>query len=166
MQRACPLKTFCAPLASCCLQPKEGRILDTASPALAEVREARRINRAALRAEMERWARQLHQAGVSERAQVVVRRDRLCVPVRRGRQGELPKGSVTLAASESGNTLYMEPQVGGAAGRGAWCAPVACSEGVRQPAALLLPPCVLPSTRPSDYASAPAPTAPQPRSPP
>lgn len=43
-----------------------------------------------------------------------MRRERLCIPVRRGRQGELPKGSVTLAASESGNTLYMEPQVGGA----------------------------------------------------
>lgn len=38
-----------------------------------------------------------------------MRRDRLCIPVRRGRQGELPKGSVSLAASESGNTLYMEP---------------------------------------------------------
>lgn len=118
MQRGSQLRPP-APPASRCLQPKEGRILDTASPALAEVREARRANRAALRAEMDRWARQLHQAGVSERAQVVVRRDRLCVPVRRGRQGELPKGSVTLAASESGNTLYMEPKVGGWA---AWCA--------------------------------------------
>lgn len=38
-----------------------------------------------------------------------MRRDRLCIPVRRGRQGELPKGSVSLAASESGNTLYVEP---------------------------------------------------------
>ena len=42
--------------------------------------------------------------------QVVVRRERLCIPVRRGRQGELPKGSVTLGASESGSTLYVEPQ--------------------------------------------------------
>lgn len=48
--------------------------------------------------------------------QVVVRRDRLCIPVRRGRQGELPKGSVTLATSESGNTLYIEPQVQGPCG--------------------------------------------------
>ncbi|KAL4458289.1 hypothetical protein ABPG75_013154 [Micractinium tetrahymenae] len=92
-----------------CIQPQEGRILDEASPALTEVRAARRQNRAELRAEMDRWARQLHAQGVSERAQVVVRRDRLCIPVRRGRQGELPKGSVSLAASESGNTLYMEP---------------------------------------------------------
>lgn len=33
--------------------------------------------------------------------QVVVRRDRLCVPVKAGRQGELPKGSVTLAMSST-----------------------------------------------------------------
>jgi dsDNA-specific endonuclease/ATPase MutS2 len=94
------------------MQPEEGRILDSASAALAEVREARRANRADLRAEMERWARQLHSQGVSERPQVVVRRDRLCIPVRAGRQGELPKGSVSLAISSTGNTLYMEPQVG------------------------------------------------------
>lgn len=41
--------------------------------------------------------------------QVVLRRDRQCVPVRLGRQGELPKGSLTLATSASGSTLYMEP---------------------------------------------------------
>ncbi|PSC69703.1 endonuclease 2 [Micractinium conductrix] len=92
-----------------CIQPQEGRILESASPALAEVRQARRQNRDELRAEMDRWARQLHALGVSERPQVVVRRDRLCIPVRAGRQGELPKGSVSLATSASGNTLYMEP---------------------------------------------------------
>lgn len=31
-----------------------------------------------------------------------MRRDRLCIPVRLGRQGELPKGSLTLATSASG----------------------------------------------------------------
>ena len=51
-------------------QPGEGRILDSASPALAEVRQARRANQAQLRAEMDSWARQMHQKGVSERAQV------------------------------------------------------------------------------------------------
>ena len=104
------------PLPPLPLQPEEGRILDSASAALAEVREARRANRADLRAEMERWARQLHSQGVSERPQVVVRRDRLCIPVRAGRQGELPKGSVSLAISSTGNTLYMEPQVGAGSG--------------------------------------------------
>lgn len=37
--------------------------------------------------------------------QVVIRRDRLCIPVRAGRQGELPKGSLTLATSASGALL-------------------------------------------------------------
>ena len=41
--------------------------------------------------------------------QVVMRRDRLCIPVKAGRQGELPRGSVALATSGSGATLYMEP---------------------------------------------------------
>lgn len=120
----------------------EGRVLDAASPALGEVREARRANRAALRSEMERWARALHQAGVSERAQVVVRRDRQCIPVRRGRQGELPKGSVTLAASESGNTLYMEPQVGAGRALGGdlvWAGDGAGAGATAGPSALLLP---------------------------
>lgn len=34
--------------------------------------------------------------------QVVVRRDRLCVAVKAGRQSDLPKGSVTLATSSTG----------------------------------------------------------------
>lgn len=41
--------------------------------------------------------------------QVVIRRERLCVAVRAARQGELPRGSVSLASSASGSTLYMEP---------------------------------------------------------
>ena len=57
----------------------------------------------------EQWARKLHASGVSERCQVVIRRDRRCVPVKAGRNGELPKGSVTLGTSGSGNTLYVEP---------------------------------------------------------
>ena len=89
---------------------ENGRLLDSSSPELAEVRAARSTNLAALRREMDAWARRLHAAGVSERAQVVVRRDRLCVPVRQGRQGELPRGSVALATSASGSTIYMEPQ--------------------------------------------------------
>ena len=117
MPRIHAATTRCCPAA---LQPREGRILDNASPALAAVREARRTNRAELRALMDSWARQMHLAGVSERAQVVVRRDRLCLPVRSGRQGELPKGSVTLATSTTGSTLYMEPQVGGQSRCGGW----------------------------------------------
>ncbi len=39
----------------------------------------------------------------------MVRRDRLCVPVKAGRRGDLPAGSVTLGSSNSGNTVYVEP---------------------------------------------------------
>ena len=41
--------------------------------------------------------------------QVVIRRGRLCVPVRANRQSEIPKGSMRLAQSTSGATLYVEP---------------------------------------------------------
>ena len=48
--------------------------------------------------------------------QVVMRRDRLCVPVKAGRQGELPKGSVTLAMSSTrvsrGLILFLVPGFG------------------------------------------------------
>ena len=37
----------------------------------------------------------------AHRVQVVLRRDRQCVAVKAGRQGELPRGSVTLAASST-----------------------------------------------------------------
>jgi DNA mismatch repair protein MutS2 len=84
-------------------------VLDAASPALAAARAARRQNLLLLRRTSDEWARTAHASGAAERAQVVVRRDRLCVPVRAGRQGELPRGSVALAASASGSTVYMEP---------------------------------------------------------
>ena len=52
-------------------------------------------------------------AGVTGRMnacwQVVIRRGRLCVPVRTARQSEVPKGSMRLGQSTSGATLYMEP---------------------------------------------------------
>ena len=43
------------------------------------------------------------------RLQVVVRRERLCVAVKAGRQGDLPKGSLNLASSSTGATFYMDP---------------------------------------------------------
>ena len=39
--------------------------------------------------------------------QVVVRRDRLCVAVKAGRQSDLPKGSVTLATSSTGAAHHL-----------------------------------------------------------
>lgn len=98
------------------MQPGEGRILDSASPELARVRQARRQNSQRLSAEITQWGRQAHAQGISEQPQPVIRRNRMCIPVRAGRQGELPKGSVSLGASTTGHTLYVEPQVSRVAG--------------------------------------------------
>ncbi|KAL3147779.1 hypothetical protein ABBQ32_002512 [Trebouxia sp. C0010 RCD-2024] len=87
-----------------------GRVLDRASARLGRVRRQRQDNMQSLRNSMNEWARNLASQNVSEEALVVMRRDRLCVPVKAGRQGQLPKGSVSLAVSASGSTIYMEPE--------------------------------------------------------
>ena len=92
-----------------CIQIYEGRVLDSASELLNSTRITRQENIAALRSTADEWARNLHESGAAERAQVVVRRDRLCIPVRAGRQSDLPRGSVALATSASGSTVYIEP---------------------------------------------------------
>jgi dsDNA-specific endonuclease/ATPase MutS2 len=92
-----------------CIQISEGRVLDSASELLASTRTTRQGNVTALRRSADEWARTLYESGAAERAQVVVRRDRLCIPVRAGRQSDLPRGSVALATSASGSTVYMEP---------------------------------------------------------
>lgn len=92
-----------------CIQISEGRVLDSASELLVSTRTSRQENITALRRTADEWARKLHETGAAERAQVVVRRDRLCIPVRAGRQSDLPRGSVALATSASGSTIYMEP---------------------------------------------------------
>jgi hypothetical protein len=48
------------------------------------------------------WAKLRRAAhSINPKLQVVLRRDRQCVAVKAGRQGELPRGSVTLAASST-----------------------------------------------------------------
>ena len=93
-----------------CLRPEDGYILNRASNALATARARRRQNTAELSRAMDEWARKLHSTGASERFQVVVRRGRLCIPVKVSRKSDLPKGSVSLATSASGSTVYMEPE--------------------------------------------------------
>lgn len=92
-----------------CIRSEDGYILDAASPRLKEARTLRRQNSLQLRKLMEEWARELHSKGACERSQVVIRRDRLCLPVKAPRKSSLPKGSVALATSASGSTIYMEP---------------------------------------------------------
>eukprot|EP00891_Asterochloris_glomerata_P003959 jgi/Astpho2/3959/e_gw1.00063.256.1_t len=93
-----------------CLQSSGGELADEATARLGDIRARRRANGQELRRNIEQWARDLGQRGVSEHGQPMVRRNRQCVSVKRGQQGELPRGSVTLDTSVSGNTVYMEPQ--------------------------------------------------------
>lgn len=60
--------------------------MDRASERLGLVRRQRRDNMQSLRQSMSEWARNLASQNVSEEALVVIRRDRLCVPVKAGRQ--------------------------------------------------------------------------------
>ena len=94
---------------SSCVNLVEGRLVDEASSCLKEIRSRRRSNREHLHRIADEWSRKLCSLGMAERAQVVIRRDRLCIPIKAGRQSELPVGSVVLATSSSKSTVYMEP---------------------------------------------------------
>jgi len=87
----------------------EARLIDSATPELAEARARRREADAAARAAAAEWSKKLFAAGASARAAVAMRRDRLCVPVLTARKSELPRGSVALATSASGATSFCEP---------------------------------------------------------
>lgn len=99
--------------------------MDEASEDLRDRRVDRAANQEQLKIELESWAKKLYEQGASERPIIVFRRDRQCVPVKNGRQGQLPKcvlsdnlifedfsfrGSVRLSQSSSGSTVYMEPE--------------------------------------------------------
>ena len=60
--------------------------MDRASEELSHIRRQRRDNMQLLRQSMAEWSRKLAAQNVSEEALVVIRRDRLCVPVKAGRQ--------------------------------------------------------------------------------
>jgi DNA mismatch repair protein MutS2 len=85
-----------------------GAVLDAASPVLAACRAERRDVGRELRALLTATAQRLLAERACEAAQVVSRRQRLCVPVRAGMTGLLP-GGVVLDASASGATLFVEP---------------------------------------------------------
>ncbi|KAL6764861.1 hypothetical protein V8C86DRAFT_2464886 [Haematococcus lacustris] len=86
-----------------------GSVADEASEALATVRGQRRDVNARLRSAMEELARTLHDKGASDSRNLSIMRNRLCVGLKAGRKGELPKGSVKLGASQTGATQYYEP---------------------------------------------------------
>lgn len=88
----------------------DGLILNTASEALGDIRLMKEENAVALQRQAEEWSRKMHACGAAERAQVVIRRDRRCIPIKAGRNGELPANSVCLGTSGSQSTMYMEPE--------------------------------------------------------
>lgn len=88
-----------------------GTILDAASAELAAVRAKRRDTAQRLRLLLQSTAVRLVAQGAADAAQVVSRRNRLCVPVKRGMTGLLP-GCVVLDQSFSGATLFVEPPEG------------------------------------------------------
>lgn len=93
----------------CKIHVQDGRIRDDASEKLKTVRREKRENFEQLTSTADVWSRRMHACGASERPQVVIRRGRRCIPIKSGRNGELPEGSVALGTSGSGSTMYMEP---------------------------------------------------------
>ncbi len=87
----------------------DGLILSTASESLGEIRALKDDNAAELQKQADKWSRDMYACGAAERAQVVIRRDRRCIPIKAGRNGELPPNSVVLGTSGSQATMYMEP---------------------------------------------------------
>lgn len=69
-----------------CLQSSGGELADEATPRLGDIRARRRANGQELRRNIEQWARDLGQRGVSEHGQPMVRRNRQCVSVKRSQQ--------------------------------------------------------------------------------
>jgi DNA mismatch repair protein MutS2 len=88
----------------------DGLILSTASESLGEIRALKDENAKSLQEQAEDWSRKMHACGAAERAQVVIRRNRRCIPIKAGRNGELPANSVVLGTSGSQSTMYMEPE--------------------------------------------------------
>lgn len=85
-----------------------GAVLDTASPALADIRSRRAESGRALMQLLTQLSQRLERAKACERAQVVSRRDRLAIPLKAGMTGSVP-GCVVLDTSSSGLTLFVEP---------------------------------------------------------
>uniref|UniRef100_A0A061RIK4 DNA mismatch repair protein MutS2 n=3 Tax=Tetraselmis sp. GSL018 TaxID=582737 RepID=A0A061RIK4_9CHLO len=88
---------------------KGGDLKDSASDVLEYIREERRQNHESLREVIRSAAQFAFQKGLSSAKEGSFQMGRQCVSVKRGRQGELPNGGVTLATSNTGATLYVEP---------------------------------------------------------
>lgn len=112
-----PLRRLARPLARipthlepeirrCVLIPG-GNLLDDASPALASIRAERRETEKTLHALLNEKAQFLARKNFAERAQVVTRLGRECVPMKAGAQSEIE--GVVLGTSGTGATVFKEP---------------------------------------------------------
>ncbi|KAF5840879.1 muts domain V-domain-containing protein [Dunaliella salina] len=81
-----------------------GSVSDQASKELADVRARRQANMESLRKLVDDQARALAQRGASDGRLVTLMRGRFCVGIKAGRQGDLPRKSVKLGASQTGAT--------------------------------------------------------------
>ncbi|KAH8947487.1 hypothetical protein BDL97_11G043400 [Sphagnum fallax] len=92
-----------------CLDCSFSTVLDSASSKLAAVRRRRQQNMSSLEALLKQTAMMVADKGGMDSPLVTRRRARLCVAVRASHKGLL-SGGVTLDVSNSGATLFMEPE--------------------------------------------------------
>jgi len=112
-----PLVSLASPLASTprdveteirrCVAVPGGNVLDDASDALRAIRDARRDAERELRELLRETADYMARKNFAERAQIVTRLNRECIPIKAGAQSEME--GVILGASGSGQTVFKEP---------------------------------------------------------
>ncbi|EFJ04981.1 hypothetical protein SELMODRAFT_236869 [Selaginella moellendorffii] len=92
-----------------CLDSKREIVLDRASTKLSQVRRQRQANMTELDILLKETARMVIDAGGIDSMTITTRRARLCVAVRASHKFLLP-GGVVLDSSNTGATLFMEPE--------------------------------------------------------
>ncbi len=91
-----------------CVGVPGGEVLDDASETLVAIRAEQRATRDALRGMLNETSREMARKNFAERAQVVTRLGRQCIPMKLGSAGELE--GVVLDVSGTGSTVFKEPQ--------------------------------------------------------
>ena len=91
-----------------CVGVPGGEVLDDASETLAAIRAEQRATRDELRQMLNEKSREMARKNFAERAQVVTRLGRQCIPMKLGSAGELE--GVVLDVSGTGSTVFKEPQ--------------------------------------------------------
>ena len=112
-----PLRRLAAPLIAIpeeleheirrCVAVPGGNVLDDASEKLASIRVERRETERELRALLQQKAQYMQKKNFAERAQIVIRLGRECVPIKAGAQSEMD--GVILDSSSTGQTVFKEP---------------------------------------------------------